>query len=312
MSELISKEYKDFIVYEKDDKTSFVHIKLEDTDSFYTALFKYFFNFDNLIKYCENQKNIIFERNKTNLSKLCVNLELFIDEENEQILSEKWSEDLLQIGINEKFINVKEGKYYIRKDKIGRMGEYIFSNLLSDYFDFDCIIPKVCLATNRNMSVYGIDTVFYSSENKMLLFGESKFTNDIESGISLINRSLEDYEKSISSEFKYVFKNSNFNIKNCPEELLKITQEVITFKELIELADIKQIGIPIFIAHGEELEVENIIKKLERVNKKSLFDLETTFFLISLPVINKTKVSEIFTENFKQLKDSLHAEYQNC
>ena len=305
------ENYKDFNVYKNQDKFSFVHIELNNPEKFYLKLFEQFFDYSKLLEYCENQKGIVFEKNKQNLSNLFVNLELFIDQENEILLEENLEDNVKQICIKEKFLDFKDGKYYIRKDKIGRMGEYIFSNLLSDYFNFDCVIPKVCLATNRNMSVYGIDTVFYSSEKDLLLFGESKFTTTLDSGIELINKSLENYESSIKNEFKYIFKNSNFNIKNYPEKLHKITKEVIDFEELIEQANIKNIGIPIFIVHGIDSETNKIFEKLSKIKKTKFFNLNTTFFLISLPVIDKETLTNIFTEEIKKLKDSLHEEYRN-
>ena len=91
----------------------------------------------------------------------------------------------------------------------------------------------------------------------------------------------------------------------------KITKEVIGFEELIEQANIKNIGIPIFIVHGIDSETNKIFEKLSKVKKTKFFNLNTIFYLISLPVIDKETLTNIFTEKIKKLKDNLHEEYRN-
>ena len=55
----------------------------------------------------------------------------------------------------------KNGETLLQKDKIGKIGEYIFHVLLTQYFHINCIIPKFRCTTDRNMSVFGIDAIFY-------------------------------------------------------------------------------------------------------------------------------------------------------
>ena len=104
--------------------------------------------------------------------------------------------DNLLIGIlNEEFaLEEKDGKKLVRLDKMGKIGEYLFCCLLSEFFNFDCIIPKVHLQTDYNMSVYGIDTLYYSEGNNLLLFGESKVSIKLDNGLNLIKKSLSEYE----------------------------------------------------------------------------------------------------------------------
>lgn len=62
----------------------------------------------------------------------------------------------------------------IRKDKWGRIGEYVFNIILDTYFNLDCIIRKFALSTSRNMPVYGIDTLHCSLKDKIIFFGRIK------------------------------------------------------------------------------------------------------------------------------------------
>ena len=83
-----------------------------------------------------------------------------------------FTEEMIKILNEEYTIEEKNGKLKVRIDKIGKIGEYIFTCILNEYFKFQCILPKVHLQTSYNMSIYGIDTLFYSKDKEMLLFGE--------------------------------------------------------------------------------------------------------------------------------------------
>ena len=51
------------------------------------------------------------------------------------------------------------------------------------------------------MSAFGIDTLFYDDEKSEILFGEAKFSKKLKNGVSLVNRSLKDYEQNIKEEY---------------------------------------------------------------------------------------------------------------
>ena len=148
------------------------------------------------------------------------------------------------------------------------------------------------------MSVFGIDTLFLDTREKIIYFGESKFSKDIDNGIKLVNRSLDEYEKQIREEYRYVLSNDvAFNLS--PEFNAIYGEEkqfCISFEELIKRAKIQFIGVPIFIAHGNGTSgnlPENYIDKLmNKVKRKQFFGINTKYILISLPVIDKTQFIE--------------------
>ncbi|WKY47715.1 SAVED domain-containing protein [Eubacteriaceae bacterium ES3] len=211
---------------------------------------------------------------------------------------EELTEEIVDILLNEYEHDRNEiGNITIRLDKIGKIGEYIFSSILWDYFDFDCIIPKLSLATDYNMSIYGIDALYFSSEKNMLLFGESKLSKNMTNGIALLNKSLKDYEEQIESEFMLVLSNRilRSNLNCFLEKYGDVAELCIDFHEFVKEADIECIGVPVFLAHGKETECDDIMKMLDKVSMDKLFDMETKYYFISLPIIDKSKFVSIFT-----------------
>ncbi|KZL89406.1 Hachiman antiphage defense system protein HamA [Clostridium magnum] len=295
--------YDDFDVYSYSDRYSFIHIELKDTQKFYEKIFEYFFDQDRLIKYAEGKTGIKFSSTKRDYTTLFRHLKLYIDDYNEAKTISDLEEDLKEILLDEDLIEDEgSGVFSIRLDKIGRMGEYFFSCLLSEYFRFDCIIPKVHLTSDPNMSVYGIDTMYYNSENDEILFGESKFSKSLSNGIGLINTSLKTYEQQMKDEFLCIlssrFLSSNLNIFT--EKYGEYAEVCIDIYEFIQEAKIKSIGIPIFIAHGNEKKKEEIINQLSKIKKINFWGIPTTYYCISLPVISKAKLVSTITVKIRE------------
>ena len=118
------------------------------------------------------------------------------------------------------------------------------------------------------MSVFGIDALFLDPSKHTIFFGESKVSQNIDNAITLINRSLLDYEKQISEEYKLVLSNDeSFNLS--PEFLAAFkehTDVCITFEEFIKAAHIEKICVPTFIAHGNSA-TNNTIEEYLRKNE---------------------------------------------
>lgn len=309
MTDLKVEQFDCFKVYSQLDNFSFFHIEIQDNENFYKQLFNYFFNEEKLLQYAENNFHLKFQKSTINYTKLYKNLRYFIDKKHliENVESPIFDETLTKIMNNEYEIENKEGKNFIKIDKFGKVGEYILSCILSDYFKFDCIIPKIKLTTNYNMSVFGIDTLFYNSHKNMLLFGESKISKTIENGIELIKTSLKEYENQIKNEFLLTLSNRTLNCNK--DFLLKFQNYIdrcIDFEEFVECAQIKTIGIPIFIAHGFEDNSINpieIIQKLRKIPQKDFCNLTTKYYSISLPIINKDKLMAIFTTEMQSKEE---------
>lgn len=310
MVDMVKECFDCFNVYSYKEYYSFFHIEIQDTPKFYESLFEFFFNEDKLIRYAEHKANIKFSASITNYVSLFKHLQTYIDDINiERDISE----------LEEAFINLlkeemdcieKDGKIYIRLDKIGKIGEYIFCCLLYDYFHFDCIIPKVHLQTDSNMNVYGIDTLYFSEKDNLLLFGESKVSINLKNGIQLIKESLNDYEKQLSEEYRLVLSNRLYKDKlyKFTELFGESVETTTTIEKFIDKARITQIGIPIFIAHGTETDNKWILEKLSKLTSSKMFGIDTRLIGISLPIINKTKLITIFTKLIREKREKYENE----
>lgn len=275
---------------------TFFHIQLEDGDNFYNSLYDYFFSEDRLIQYIKNKKGIKFSPSREQYVELFQHLQNYIDRENLEIDITQYNSSIISILKDEYETEEKDSKVIARTDKFGKIGEYIFCSLLSNYYGFNCIIPKVHYTTDNNMSVYGIDALFYSESDDLLLFGESKLCSNLGNGISLIKESLRTYQSQIQEEYRLIL--SGQILKNCSsifnDKFGDIRDVSYTIEEFISKADIKRIGVPIFIAHGIETSEVNILKRLNSISQNKIFDLETIYYFISLPIINKTNLMKCF------------------
>ncbi len=314
MGDINREDFGSFTVYSVDEDFSFIHLNI-DEDHFYQDMFDYFFSADRLLKYAENRSNLKFEPTTINYVTLFKLLEGFIDEENVELPIEDFEESIREIILNEyKFKKNEVGDLKIRLDKIGKIGEYVFSVLLWEFFQFDCIIPKVHLSTSRNMSVYGIDTLFYSIEDELILFGESKVSRSLDNGISLIKSSLNKYEQQIKDEFKIVLSSRIFGnrLEVFTEKYGALVEQCISIEEFFELAKITKIGVPIFIAHGEDDCPETIFEKLSKIPKKKLLNLDTKYIVISVPIISKEKMVVTFTESIRRRRSEYESARKSC
>ena len=136
----MEKEYEKFIVHQIDDNYSIIHIDIKDNEEFYKSLFECFFTEDKLIKYAENKFNLKFSPTKINFTTLYKHLKIYIDDFNkDEYTVDEIQEEMIKILNEEYTIEDKNGKLKVRIDKIGKIGEYIFTCILNEYFKFQCI-----------------------------------------------------------------------------------------------------------------------------------------------------------------------------
>ena len=154
------------------------------------------------------------------------------------------------------------------------------------------------------MSVFGIDTLFYSTENNIIYFGESKISKTISNGIELLKKSLQGYQNQIENEFILTLSN---RVLNCSQDFKNkfenYIDKCISFKEFVDCANITTIGIPVFIAHGQDTNVNKIFDELKKLPRNKLCGLETQYCAISLPIINKNKMMATFTQEIRQKEE---------
>ena len=223
----------------------------------------------------------------------------FLNSELELLAFDDVSDEVrTTLGKEYRFIDIN-GKTLIQKDKIGKIGEYALHLLLTSYYKVHCIIPKFRCTTDRNMSVFGIDALFFNPEQRTIYFGESKVCNSIESAITLVNRSFDDYEEQIAEEYKLVL--SNDEVFNLSQEFRNAFQQhtevCISFQDFIKAASISKICVPAFLAHGNSADAatpESFLHKMNTsLNRKHFFGLDTEYIFISLPIIDKAKMMDI-------------------
>lgn len=309
----ISKQiFNDFEVYSCDECNTFFHINITNPDIFYSEMFEYFFDENRLLRYIENKASISFKPTTANYAALFKKLKIFIDKENDIDYPTNIGSEISNILIDEHTIIEEDGVKKIRLDKMGKIGEYIFSNILSEFFGYQCIIPKLNMLTDYNMSIFGIDTLFYSHENKLLLLGESKVSKSIKNGIALINKSLSSYQSQVDDEFELVLsqrwlkdKMGYFN-----DDFGDQVEISINMADFIKKASVEKICIPIFIAHGGNESLEEIFEKFSKIKKIKLYDIDTSYITISLPLIDKIKFMNAFTVAIAKRRDLYESNIQ--
>ncbi len=296
------KQYDGFTVHTDEEYHCFVHINIDNPSLFYEKLFCHFFDETRLLRYTENKTAVSFSPTEANFATLYRKLAVFLDFENEIDYPASLDEDASDAICDEYEVVEQNDTIKIRLDKMGKIGEYIFGTLLSDYFQFECIIPKLNLITDRNMSVYGIDSLYYSPDEKMILLGESKVSKSLENGITMINTSLGSYQQQVEDEFLLIL--SQRWLRNASGrfglDFEKPLETSLSMSEFIEKAKIETICIPLFIAHGGDNDTKDIFEKMKKIKKISLYGLETKYISISLPLIDKEKVMEYFAKKLNE------------
>lgn len=261
------------------------------------------------------QTPIKFEPNPKSYRKLYNSLKYFLNADLESLSVN--DEGRITNANGEYKFTSEEGKTLIQNDKIGKIGEYAFHLIMTGYYKVNCIIPKFTLTTSRNMSVFGIDALFYNMEDNLLYFGESKVSESIVGAIKLINESFKEYEKQMIEEYRLVLSDTDkYKLsKEYLEAFGQYSDICISFKEFIEKASIKKICIPAFLAHGNSKEYfcpESFLEKMNTdIKRNQLFNLETEYIFISLPLINKAKMVETFMKKVVKKNNEYQRKFEN-
>lgn len=289
-----------FDKYYESDNYIYLPLFLNDSSADKSAIFDFFFSEDALYNHFKKNNDSLFERTPKCFSLLYRNLQKFIDEEIANIeydLSD-CSQNAVDILLKEQAFFGKDKK--IRKDKTGKIGEYLASIILEKVFSYTCIIPKSDLITSKNMSVYGIDTLHYDYGQNTILFGESKFTSNLKNGVWLISESLDKYEKRINDEIELIFTQRLYDSLNIPKEIFKdAIDSFIDVKTFIAKTEIKEIYVPLFIAHGEQTNPDEILIELKTIERNKFLGMNTKYLVISMPVENAKSFVEYFIIRIK-------------
>lgn len=293
---IYQEKFEEFTVYQRDVSRSFLFADFSSPEQFMEGLSNYLLSEGNLLNYANTISPSVFDPTPANYKKVYSTLETFLNAETELLSFDQVTKEVkTTLGEEYKFID-REGKTLLQKDKIGKIGEYAFHLILSKYFKVNCIIPKFRCTTDRNMSVFGIDALFFDPNERAIYFGESKVCKNIENAITLVNRSFLEYEKQISEEYKLVLSNNEaFRLsREFQDAFQQHTEVCISFVDFVKAASITTIYIPAFLAHGNGNEMNTPSSYLDKMNqgitRKQFFGLDTRYLFISLPIISKDKL----------------------
>lgn len=296
---ITEERFEQFTVYHSDVSHSFLYVDFSNSDRFMDGLSDYVLSETNLLNYANTMSPTAFTPTLANYKRLYSTLETFLNTKMDLLTFDNVSNEVRDaLGEEYTFIS-KDGETLLQKDKIGKIGEYIFHVLLTQYFKVSCIIPKFRCSTDRNMSVFGIDALFFDPAQKVIFFGESKVCKTIDNAITLVNRSFDEYESQISEEYKLVLSNNDV-FRLSPEFISafeQYTEVCISFEDFVKAAAISQICVPAFIAHGNGSSRNTPADFLDKMNNKlnqiTFFGLETKYLFISLPIIDKAKMMDV-------------------
>ena len=70
----------------------------------------------------------------------------------------------------------------------------------------------------------------------------------------------------------------------------------LSMQDFIDKAKIDTIGIPVFIAHGGNENVDCIFEKMKKIKRISLFGLNIKYISISMPLIDKKEMMQSFAK----------------
>ncbi|AJM72062.1 Hachiman antiphage defense system protein HamA [Mycoplasma yeatsii] len=279
--------FQDFEVHIVEDRYCFLHINFNDEKKFLLDFASYIFDEDNLYIYSKNFIEVDWIPDDNTYEILYNNIKFFLDEE------------LIDIDNTKK---IDENKIP-RNDKIGKLGEYILHITLMKYFKYSCVIPKFTNITSHNKSANGSDTLFFDAIKNEIVFGESKLTNDINSGIRKANKSLNNYPKLVKNEYKYFIKrivaDYSMNLNRIfLSNFGKNINEFDEIKDFLEHTNTKLV-IPVSIVHGngKKTSAEEFINELNKIKRKSINkSIDAKFLLLSFPIIDKNKFLKIAFE----------------
>lgn len=296
---ITEENFEQFTAYHSDISHSFLYVNFSDPDRFMDGLSDYVLSEINLLNYANTMSPTTFTPTLANYKRLYSTLETYLNAKMDLLTFDNVSNEVRDALGEEYTFITKDGETLLQKDKIGKIGEYIFHVLSTQYFKVGCIIPKFRCTTDRNMSVFGIDALFFDPAQKMIFFGESKVCKTIDNAITLVNRSFDEYESQISEEYKLVL--SNNGVFRLSQEFTsafeQYTEVCISFEDFVKAAEISQICVPAFIVHGNGASKNTPADFLDKMNRKlkrnTFFGLETKYLFISLPIIDKAKMMDV-------------------
>lgn len=170
----------------------------------------------------------------------------------------------------------------------GVFGEILFYKIMETFRISNLVLSKVQFITAPGTTAHGSDGLFCDDKNKILYFGEAKFTYDLSHGIDQAVKSMDSIDNRMDLDIDFVFCHKN-DIKNGYEN--KITRKSISTYEK---------GVIIFLLHGEEIEDNDIVDIINKSKKRLNNKLQNKkFLIISFPIKDKESLKNKISEEIK-------------
>ena len=158
----------------------------------------------------------------------------------------------------------------------GIFGEILFYNVVENLLYKKLMLSKVQFVTAPGTNAHGSDGVFCDDTNKILYFGEAKFTVDLESGIKQAIKSMDNCLKRV---------NQDVNFMKWHTRDLKNDYEHVVTNQTIKLYGKSVI---IFLLHGEEINDDKILEIIEKYRQRLKDKINNIDFLVvSFPIYSK-------------------------
>lgn len=158
----------------------------------------------------------------------------------------------------------------------GVFGEMLFYNMVENILSKKLLLSKVQFITAPNTNAHGSDGIFCNEDEKILYFGESKFTVDLGLGITQALASMEECLSRIKLDKDFMLIQGK-SLKNGYGKLITVD----TINEY-------KCKILIFLLHGAEIDYNQIVQRVEESKakfEKKMNGLE--FTIISFPIYDK-------------------------
>ena len=163
----------------------------------------------------------------------------------------------------------------------GVFGEMLFYNVVENILYQKLLLSKVQLITAPNTNAHGSDGVFCDESKKILYFGESKFTVNLDFGIAQALSSMEECLARVKLDKNFMLVHGK-DLKNGYGKLITVD----TIEEY-------KCNILIFLLHGVETDYEQIVRQLEANKEKFAKKIDgLEFTVISFPIYDKENLKD--------------------
>lgn len=181
----------------------------------------------------------------------------------------------------------------------GLFGEMLFYTVIQYLMnDRNLLLSKISFITAPSTFSHGSDGLFCNYNDKILFFGEAKFSNSLNNGLEQALESLRLYEERLKLD-KSIIVLHNRDLKNGYDRC----SDIISKKQLDQF----KMCIIVFILHGEEFEQQLIMECLNNYSEKikSIVNNDVDLEIISFPIYDKNSLQFFISQKVENYDKSI-------